>query len=230
MTLLGKKILTTWTHNGGFVERWLRTLNRETKRYYMSDVAYTLVWGSSQNETKYKLHKPWAKKFLKTPDGIVRSNSRLNNTDGEFSIKVVENVTDLLCPFTFAELFETNVSELYSPDSDMVEQFNFLNDLMEIKKDRFNLINYSTKDDPVVGYLRDFFQCNEIYKLSDMYWTEERASRTIVEQSQTYWHINHFCGYKPLVTAEEAYKNTSIAFWYFGDKVVYRRIAGRDTW
>ena len=235
MDYLGKYILTTWKHKGGFVSKCLRRINRITSngKYLISDVQRNRR--NYDDGAKELIHvAKWASKFRVVDGEVKRPNSYLNNDDGTMKIEVVSDVDQLLCEYSYEELFEVDIRKIQKEKSNPRSWIENLNTYkkkhgIKLEEEDFYINPYHFSHfEEVNSFLKEFFQVDEVLYFSNYY--ENSNNFGILSQSATFFQITHFGGDKRVITDEENSPNMPIQFWYFGNKLVYTEEDGKNTW
>ena len=228
MSLINRYISITWKHNEGYTSRWLRRVTRETEKYIICDVRHTL-WFNEKDKAKfgsyrYKVYKPYAKRFKQTDTGLVEVIGKRRNPDGVNYVNLIEDFNTLLCEYKYNDLFETDVRILLPKDTDY-------NDILGFPKDSYcitpKLVDEQHRLNYIAEHLNKLFN-RPVYFFSTYIELIHEASP--FSYSATHYHINHFGNDKEVLTSDEVRKNCTIAFWLFEDKVVFKFQTGIDTW
>jgi hypothetical protein len=233
--LVGKYLVTKWVHNSGFVMKELRRITRITKKekYLVSDVQRTCRNYKDGNDEMIFI-ADWASKFRVVDGEIKRSVYNLTNTDGVFTVNILEELNQLLCKYSYEELFMTDIRKIQTKNSQPYSWISNISDLLEsnskIVKEDVWFINPQESDfyKEVSEFLKVFFNVEEVLYFSEYY--EKDKPQSILSESATFFQITHFGGDKKVITRDENSYNIPIQFWYFGDKVVFTEDTGKSTW
>lgn len=236
---LGKYLVTKWEHESGFVDKCLRRVNRVTKggKYLVSNVQRTNKTYSEgvefwQDDMGHVAR--WAQKFRVVEGEVVRSVTSLDNPNGVFEVEVLEDLDQLLCEYSYEELFQTDVRKFQSEGCNprywvcglcemVIESGNqprkeawYINPR---KEHFFKEVN---------EFLKELFKVEEVLYFSDFY--EKSDNQSILGKSATFFQITNFGGDKKIISRTENENNMPIQFWYFGDKLVWTKESGKITW
>lgn len=243
---VGDYIKEEWKHNSGYRSTWVRRIDRETKTQFVSNCNRGMK--PRTEPTVYVFPSYGTTKFIKTPDFIKSSVTQLSNPDGHTVHTVIKDFKkDLLCKYSYDELFETDVREL---QKGMEEHNNPVKmKLWRLEKDyyknyknwdedkyfkiSFDLSNVSEKEDhwnkPLVDYLEETFGV-PVYNIWNDKVREHNTQGKLCE-SMTLMHVNHFGGVdKKKISREENECNRTIGFWLFEDRIIFQDEDGKDTW
>jgi hypothetical protein len=203
-------ILENWV-NGDYQANYLRTINRENKKYLISDCQrYVKSWDVPGQDYKYTFIYKWARKYFKDDSelGFRRSIDRNSNTDGVMNYSLVQPY-EVQCNEDFKKLFEGKHLSLYD----------------------FNIPTnhpFSGWDLKTVSYLKSLFKTNEVYVFFDD--GIERKPQSDLHKTGTLFHMNHFGIDKKFIKNDLQYYNRTIIFWLFENRLVFKYESGKDTW
>lgn len=243
---IGKYVFTTWTHNSGFRQQWLRHINRVTKHYLCSDVQHTLALGDKWkkkydkgSDYYYVIHKPWAKRFRFVDGNLVREGSHRNNTDGQFTAEFVEDFSSLKCKYAFSELFNTNILDNVPEGryrDRIIKRADELAERFKVDSSKFTNMGVEmiAPDDDVYGHtashLMKLLGVSKVAKVQSFYiqldTTHHQSKYT---ETATHYHIIEQPNKSP-ISFKEHYRDQTISFWLFDDLVVFKLEDGIDTW
>lgn len=241
-SLVGMYVLENWV-NGDFVSNHLRYINRENKKYYVSDVQRTVK--SYDKEPRQYVHiAKWATRFFKENSelGFRRSVTNLCNTDGVMTYSISDDLSFFKCKYTFEEVFEQDLRKIQSEKDYPLWQ--------KIRHSLTNTSNSNNKDNWVISLTEQglepdgtiggwdnniIFFLKERFKVTHVYSTSyekiiEYNKQSILTKTGTLFHINHFGGYnKKEISFEDNYFNRTIMFWLFDDRLVFQYEQGKET-
>jgi hypothetical protein len=244
--LIGKYIISTWKHNEGFQQNWLRRINRQTKTQYVSDVQWTLLLSDkykklydADSDFFYKRFNRCAFRCRFAKGKFIPQKSYLSNSDGVDILNLVEDFSTLKCEYEYSHLFENDIRNILPSDSKKLKEFKDTWDYFEEKElnnnteDKFYVFNtYKTKeDDTVAAHLRELFGDVEVLKVSEaIHSIDTIHEKSIYSNTAIHYHINFHGGEKEIRSRQENYHNTTISFWFFGDRIVYKYNSGIASW
>lgn len=234
---LGDLIKEEWKNNNGFRSTWVRQIDRETKTQFISESGR----GSGGKFSTY-----CATRFFKKNNFIAPRNTRLSNPDGKITLTKIQDLKkDLICRYTYKELFETDLRELQSGLKEVdplcvklrkIENKWFEGsknwDETEYFKAGYRVRNVSEEKDywnyPLVQYLEKLFGVT-VYRINEK--VREHNEQSKLYESITLMHINYFGGIdNKVITLDEGYHNRTIGFWLFEDKLIFQYEDGKETW
>jgi len=234
MLKVGNFILTKWI-NAEYQMNWLRRINRQTKMHFVSDVQRALNNGSGYT---YSFMKNCAHKFRVKDDKIIPAKTRLDNTDGEMFVRKIDDFKSLTSKYSYDELFKIDLRTVLNKDDcsykNLIYEFGTWEKYLtpeEIKNfytmDRKVQEPYKKLDDDIVNHLTELFNlpCYTIGR-----YQMERNNVSIIYKEAIFYHMNIFGGNKPIVESVDAYRNRTIVFWVFKDRVIYGIVDGIDSW
>lgn len=214
--LIGRFAFTFWK-NGDFHDRWLRRINRQTKTQYVSDCQRCLdVKENKQGESTFSKFKTRATKFRSAEGRFVWVRPLRANSDGTMDVKLVDDFSILDTDWTL-DSFTNEVTKLG------------IDDTFKPVVIPANELTYGNSVNP---HLRDLFGDDiEIYtildSLGDINVTHEE---TKLAQTSTKYHITIHGGEKDKIFNNENRHNRTIAFWKFGNILVWKFESGIGSW
>jgi len=241
--MIGKYIYEHWV-NGDYVHNSLRYINRETKKYYLSDVQRSAKnW--KDDPVKYVFFNDWAIKFVKdetTELGFRRSVGHLANTEGVMEYTVLNSPAECKCKYTFEEVFGNDVRKIQDERDSPLRSLKFMKEKhqdikMNLSDDEFFKVHLYKKNEKVddeddfIYYLKNTFKVSKVFStISVMGQIDENHKQTILSKSGTLFQITTFNIDKKEITLRENDNNCTIMFWLFDDKLVYQHESGKKTW
>jgi len=233
MSIVGKYLLTHWV-NGGYEDKWLRFINRETSKHYISDVGYSLNVGTGYT---YSIMKNCAAKFAKNPDGTFRRSEGIrSNTDGDMTFKLMEKPSDVYCKHSFDEIFNVDLREVLKEDSSTLDYMSSFAEICKIPKKNLNRLYKLSNNLTTITelgeweqHLVDLFGVKEFYRVRN-YVEENSRDMSFIQKDVTYMHVNMLSDYRQGIPMKEAHKMQTIGFWLFEDKLIYFYASGKSTW
>lgn len=240
-TLLGKYILENWV-NGDFESNNLRHINRENKKYYISDTDRTAKDWRAKNIKYVHIYK-WASKFFKDPSsklGFRRSNAERNNNDGIMTYSVFISPAQCKCKYSFNELFNVDLrtvqnTEDYPLKMKLMEWDKWGKQTKLTEEEYFKIFLHEENPKPTdynfhsTTHLKKLFGVSKVYRISEMASINEHHTYTKLSKSGTLFHVLHDTHIKEL-EQKKAHRNHTILFWLFDDKLVYQSESGKSTW
>ena len=232
-SLVGKYVLENWV-NGDFIRNHLRYINRENKKYYISDVQRTIK--SYDNEPIEYVHiYKWATKLFKDNSklGFRRSITHLSNTDGVMTYSVFKSPAECKCKYSFEEVFGNDLRDIQDPQDSPLRSNIYMEKHSPIakrdKKGYYKIWLHKEEDntDVFCNALRELFNVKDIYITYDI---NEHKKESILTKSATLFHIINFGEGKKSISVENNRHNNTILFWLFDDRLVYQHESGKDTW
>jgi hypothetical protein len=257
MLNIGDYITTQWI-NGRFVRNWLRRIDHETPTQFVSRVQHTLICDEKEEakaqkilftaDSVYSRFTSADQRFRKDGKGFVKPiTTRRTNTDGNMTLNKVNSFAkDLQSTKTYDELFKADVRQIWVEKDSNLRRFNFRQKMAKrgdrtfLPKDWFlDSVTYESKPSwEFMGnvnindthlYLENLFPNRQIFELSDF--SLERQSETSDLLKNAYFHqITTYGGDTKYKKSKDAFKNGTIIFWVFEDRVVYADMCGIDTW
>lgn len=246
-----RHIISTWVHNDGYTQKWLRRVTRQTKTQVICDCQHTLMFKEKAEKVKkllnttdivYQLFTCCAFRMNYKNGKLVERKSHLANSDGVSSVSLLENISSLKSEISFKELFGVDVREILPKDSQRLE---ILEKIVKMHKEKYPEINFDDdyqlsfelKDDKLCNYevlvvsqLKYLFNL-PVYELIDQYnvvdTTHEMSAYT---KNCVHYHVNCSGDDRKYITFNEHYKNRTIDFWLFDDMVVFKFHEGIDSW
>lgn len=232
--MVGRYILEEWENNG-YVSRSVYRIDRETKTSYVCNKQRDRM-DYEDNKDKYVYDNRFINRFRKgrygEPKRIV---TRLSNTDGIMKLSLISDLTELLCPYSFDEIFHVDVRTIQHEDSYPLK--GFLRRQIRFP-DIFGTVEYFTmgdycslhdsseSSDPIMGwdreivkYLEDTFKV-PVYNFWEC--LNEYNNQSILSKSLINFSILHFGDYKKCITRKENEFNRDIQFWLFKDRLVFK--------
>lgn len=226
---VGKYILVEYTFKNGDVERYLRYINRENKKYYISDVQRFCP--HKTDKSKYTFVYRWSAKFFKTKDGFIISNyKRLLKNNIQVKTTLLDSADKYKCTYSFDELFNTDLRKLQDKnDSPLCYRLGLTDEELEnVKENYFNLWLFDKSNDS------DYFynKLKEIFKVSTVYRTDEitEYDQKILTKSSTLFQFTFSGDYKKKIDRIENYENRTISYWLFNDCLIFHGNSMKKTW
>lgn len=247
--LVNRYVFCQWKHNEGYQQNWLRRITRQTKTQYIADCQHTLLlsdkykklYDSKKSDYLYGIFQVCATRMRMIGDKLVGQTTHLSNPDGVNTIELVEDFSSLKCKYKYEELFDVDLRNILFIDSKMIKHMNWsYNHFKEIQSDvkdeifyKFKTTEISENDDcygEIAKHLKQLFSlpvhhAHETFNNIDTIHEKSRFS-----ESAIHYHMNFFGDDKPVITSKENYHNSTISFWLFDDKVVFKHEDGIDSW
>ncbi len=250
-SIVGKYILEHWKHNDGYESRRLRFINRETTKQYISDNQRDVnSW--DEEPRRYNFYKKKSHRFIKNNSelGFRKSITHLCNPEGETYYTVFNNPSEVLCEYSFDELFNKDLREIQNPENYPLKKILWRNEYFgeKYKDEPEKAGSFITKDFKIqledyylnecglkqwdlilVNKLKELFNREKIFYV----WDEkinEWHSQSILGKSATFFHYNQFNIDKEYISSDENEMNRTISFWLFEDCLVFQYEEGKDTW
>lgn len=236
-TLLGKYILHHWV-NGEYESKSLRYINRENKKYYISDVGRTSQDYKKNIDKKIFIYD-WAIKLVKDNTnelGFKRSLGKKANLDGimNYTILDSDSLNKTKCQYTFDELFNTDLRELQTEEQYPLAIYLRRNKTESIFKPDFKPELFNDDDikycygDYFYYKLKELFKVNKIFSLIEK--VSEHRNLSKLGKSGILFHMNHYKINEKSISLNDNKNNWSITYWLFDDCLVFQEESGKSTW
>lgn len=216
MDLLNKYVLCHWK-NGEYEERWLRRINRKTSTQYISDTQRFLDLSRKSDDYVYSVDNHSAKRFNVKNGKIQMRMGRRFNPNGLMDVKLVEDFNLLNLNYSF-ENFESDISQLLEFYDSDGRQTIFIKKADEVS--------------PVGEYLMNLFGKDiEIYSILDFFGSIDTThENNRIAYTATKHHITIHGGNSKTISSTDNRKNTTISFWKFDNKIVWKYESGIGSW
>lgn len=225
--LTNKFILTHWRHNGGFEDKWLRRINRQTKTQYISDCQRYLICG----DEKYMkgIFQSCATRFIisKVTGLLTMIRGCRANADGTLTTMLLDDYSVLDCDYSLEKFIE-EIGNYKCTD------FNEDDEEIEIFK-KLRVIDVKDGDtwySHIVEHLRDVFgkDIKLMYLLDSIGYLSTTHDTNLIANSAIHYHITIYGENKKIISSEEDRHNRTISFWKFGDVIVFKNESGIGSW
>lgn len=113
---VGQYIFTHWIHNEGFESKWLRMITRQSETHLFCDVIPRLITKKGTSNFTYKINKDWAERFKYDENNVFPVKTHLDNPDGIFTAKLVNDFSELICKEPYEKMFNLDIRENIKDD------------------------------------------------------------------------------------------------------------------
>ena len=211
---VGTYILENWV-NGDFVSNHLGYVNRENKKYLISDVQRTVRSYDEEPRKMVHIYK-WATKFFKDSSefGFRMSVTHLINTDGAMTYEVFNSPSECKCKYSFEEVFGNDLRDIQDKENEPLSTLYVMKEMGyggNVPDDKFFKLMLTEQacevgrlDYDIIMHLKDLFKVSKVFHVSGGASSiMENCNQSILTKTATLFHVNTFGGDKKDITREE---------------------------
>lgn len=236
----GKFIFSELVNPNGYEHKWLRRITRTTKTQVIADVQ-RVTDDYDTKVTKKTWYKQRAFRMNEKNGTLVERMSRNYNDESTRTVKLVDDFQSLKCKYSYEELFDTDIREIFAPDSYLIEMTKHS---IEVKKERgrdideadeyrvlMHLVNDGDIRSETANHLKSLFGDLPVYAINSIRGTADTTNEiSKFSKSAIHYHINHNGGDGDYISKDANGGNITISFWLFDDRIVIQSEHGIELW